>query len=110
MVVEAAVAFKAAMRRVVIVDRRSRVEVYLLHRPVECAISVAHRERTVIARDEDGYARVIRAHRARVFVEVDRRAEGGPVVGGAGEGKRDVDILNELGHYGTRAALDTQLG
>jgi hypothetical protein len=85
------------MRGVVVVDRRRAVEVDFLHRPVERTVGVAQRQRAQVAGDEDRNASVILVDPGRVLVEVDRRAEGGAVVGRAGHREGDVDILNELG-------------
>jgi hypothetical protein len=96
------------MRGVVVVERRRAVEVDFLHRPVERAVGVAQRQGAEIAGDEDGNAGVIvpNATPPCVLVEVDRRAEGQAVIGRAGHGEGDVDILHELGRY-AGAALET---
>jgi hypothetical protein len=114
--VERSVAVVAGVGGFIVVDRATG-DGNFGHRPVKTTVGVAQRQGAEVAGDEDRDARVVQANACCVLVQVDRGAEGGAVVGRAGHGEGDVDVLHELGRVGvgscgngvTGAALDTHL-
>jgi hypothetical protein len=105
------VAVEAGMRGVVVVDRRAPLK------STSCIAQSSAPSVSPSVRVPRSPEMKIATPRRRwptaccVLVEVDRRAEGGAVVGRAGHGEGDVDVLNELVVSSALpvAALDTHL-